>query len=169
MESTLAGHVELMRFWRRLGESSKVLLPVLQLGDVLVMDKCTVHSATGLNSLGEERQAWQIRFVTDGQEAEKGIRRQYPGMGSRWGSGGDRVGGAKYPLVWPATLQEEDEVRARGHMVLTRGEWIRLMASHWRHVLMTTTVRAADKLDLFQPDHPVYSFIVKLAQLLNIL
>ena len=29
---------------------------------VLVMNKCTVHSATGVNSLARERQAWQIRF-----------------------------------------------------------------------------------------------------------
>ena len=54
------------------------------------------------------------RFVTDGQSAEKGIREQYPGMGSSWGKEGGRVGGAKYPLLWPATLEEEDAVRQTG-------------------------------------------------------
>ena len=58
--------------------------------------------------------------MTDGQSAEKAIREQYPGMGSSWESDSGRVGGAKYPLVWPSTLQEEDDVRARAHMVLTR-------------------------------------------------
>ena len=94
-----------MRFWRRLGESCRTFLPSLHLGDVLVINKCSVHSATGLNSLAKERVAWQIRFITEGQSAEKGIRREYPGMGDRWQSQGGTVGGAKYPLVWPATLQ----------------------------------------------------------------
>ena len=51
-----------MRFWRGLGETCSTLAPVLELGDVLVMNKCTVHSATGVNSLARERQAWQLRF-----------------------------------------------------------------------------------------------------------
>ena len=50
-----------LRFWGDLGETSPRLLPVLQVGDVLVMNKCTVHSATGINSLARQRQAWQIR------------------------------------------------------------------------------------------------------------
>ena len=61
LQGSLAGHVELMRFWRRLGETSRVMAPTLHLGDVLVMNKCAVHSATGINSLGKVRQAWQIR------------------------------------------------------------------------------------------------------------
>ena len=82
-------------------------------------------------------------------------------MGSRWETEGDRVGGAKYPLVWPATLQEEDAVRARGHMVLTRYQWAVLMLSHWRHLLMTTSVRACDLLDLFRPEHELFGYLAK--------
>ena len=81
-------------------------------------------------------------------------------------SDSDRVGGAKYPLVWPATLEEEDAVRARGHMVLTRYQWAGLMLTHWRHLLITTSVRAADLMNLFQPDHALLGYLVKLAHYL---
>ena len=38
-QGSLSGHVELMKFWRRLGDSCPTLYPTLELGDVLVMNK----------------------------------------------------------------------------------------------------------------------------------
>ena len=38
-QAATSGHVELMRFWRGLGESSERLAPTLHLGDVLVLSK----------------------------------------------------------------------------------------------------------------------------------
>lgn len=99
-EGSTSGHLEFMRFWRHLGVTSETLAPTLNLGDVLVFSKvnsstgnqfsdshfqCTVHSASGDNSGRRPRQAWQIRFVTDPQSAEKAIRRQYPGKRRRQG------------------------------------------------------------------------------------
>ena len=93
-QASTSGHVKFMRFWRYLGGTSEILAPTLQLGDVLVFSKvvsftrnffseslfqCTVHSASGDNSGRRPRQAWQIRFVTDPQSAEKAIKKQYPG------------------------------------------------------------------------------------------
>ena len=42
------------------------------------------------------------------------------------------MNGAKYPLIWPATLPEEDSVRERGHMVLTRGRTAQLTMLYLR-------------------------------------
>ena len=96
-QASTSGHVELMRFWRHLGENRGVLAPTLSVGDVLVFSKviilfpkylssknvqCTVHSASGDNSRRRPRQAWQLRFVTDPQSAEKAIKKQYPGKRS---------------------------------------------------------------------------------------
>ena len=38
-QASTSGHLEFMRFWRHLGESSEVLAPTLNLGDVLVLSK----------------------------------------------------------------------------------------------------------------------------------
>ena len=90
-------------------------------------------------------------------------------MGDKW-SGEDRVnmGGAKYPQLWPNTLPSEDEVRARGHMTMSVSEWFSLLTQHWRHVVVTTFTRAADKLHLLKADHPVYGAIVFIAELFHI-
>ena len=44
-EGSTSGHLEFMRFWRHLGETSETLAPTLNLGDVLVFSK--VNSFTG--------------------------------------------------------------------------------------------------------------------------
>ena len=38
-QGSLSGHIELLRFWRQLGDTSDTWSPTLQLGDVLVMNK----------------------------------------------------------------------------------------------------------------------------------
>ena len=128
-----------------------------------------MHSPTGNNSARRPRQAWQVRFVSDPQVSEKAIKKEYPGMGDRWSDiNNTDMNGAKYPLLWPATLAEEDEVRARGHMILTRLEWITLLTSHWRHLVVTLFTRAADTLDILAADHPVYAGLVYCAEFFNI-
>ena len=54
-------------------------------------------------------------------------------------------------------------------MILTRLEWVTLLTSHWRHLLVTLFTRAADKLDLFTADHPLISLIAQSAEFLNII
>ena len=90
-------------------------------------------------------------------------------MGDRWTnvSRAD-MNGAKYPLLWPATLPEEDSVRGAGHMVLTRWEWFSLLSSHWRHLVVTLFTRAADTLGILKAEHPVYGVIVYCAEFFNI-
>lgn len=165
----LSGHVELMKFWKRVGESLPRVEPVLDVGDVLVMSKCTIHSASGVNTMRRSRIAWQIRFVSDPQTLQRGISRPYPGMGGINQSSDGLVGGSKFPLLWPHTLPEEDADRAAGHLILDRAEWAKLMISNMDHFVMTSFVRTAEKLGLFVPHHPVYAFIVSMGETLNIL
>ena len=94
------------------------------------------------------------------------------GMGDKWS--GDtvetgNVSGAKYPLLWPATIPGEDAVRAGGHMVLGPGEWLELFMRQPSHLVVTTFTRALDTMGLFTADHPVFSVIVYFAEKLNIL
>ena len=134
--SSVSGQLEVLALYTGLGRASQVLRPELHPGDVLVFNKCLVHSSSGVNSLGRRRYAWQARFFTDPQDFHRGMYQSYPEMGTKHGGGvdardqedGEVVGqmrGVKYPLLWPSTLEEEDRVRARGHVTLTRWEWLR--------------------------------------------
>ena len=38
-EDSLSGHLEFLKFWRRLGDQCDTLAPTLELGDVLVINK----------------------------------------------------------------------------------------------------------------------------------
>ena len=83
------------------------------------------------------------------------------GMGDKWSDDSvANVSGAKYPLLWPATLPDEDQVRAAGHLTLSTAEWVTLLASHWRHLVLTTLTRAGDTLGVFKEGHIVYSTFI---------
>ena len=120
--TSISGQVQLMKLSKHLGETSdKLFSPTLELGDVLIFNKvlkyqmfcwliwnvkCTVHSATGVNSARRARQAWQVRFVTDPMTPELGVRK-HPGMGDKWTDlNNPHMNGAKSPLLWPATIAE---------------------------------------------------------------
>ena len=112
-------------------------------------------------------------------------------MGDRWA--GDtattgNVSGAKHPRLWPATLEAEDAVRAAGHLTLTPGEWLQLYRDsstvqystvqyttvqvyrdNPSHLLVTTATRLLDRLGLLRADHPAYTALVRLAEMINII
>ena len=162
----VSGQLELLKFYNTLGENSPSYAPILEVGDVLVFSKCTVHTSSGVNTRRLKRHAWQIRFFTDSQLFVRGLNKAYPGMGTKFTNLSDpHIRGPKYPLLAPATLQQEDVVRNEGHMTLTRLEWAQLMLSHPRHLFVTSIVRYADTLGLFAPQHPLYSSLVKIGEL----
>ena len=78
--------------------------PVLEVGDVLIFSKCTVHSSSGFNTKQMKRHAWQIRFFTDPQMFVRGLNKAYPGMGDKYTNRSEHhIKGPKYPLLWPQT------------------------------------------------------------------
>ena len=93
------------------------------------------------------------------------------GMGDKWAGESDKVSGAKYPLLWPSTLPEEDLVRSSGHMTMDTWEWITLLTSHWRHLVLTLLSRAADKLGLMNmnDDNAVINIAMNFARILKII
>ena len=90
-------------------------------------------------------------------------------MGDKWAGNSENVSGAKYPLLWPSTLPEEDLVRSEGHMTLDTWEWVILLSSHWRHLVLTLLSRAADKLGIMNDDNAVINIVIYVAKMLNII
>ena len=102
-------------------------------------------------------------------------------MGDRWAGDTATTGnlsGAKHPRLWPATLEAEDAVRAAGHLTLTPGEWlqlyrdsstVQLYRDNPGHLLVTTATRLLDRLGLLWADHPAYTALVRLAEMINII
>ena len=90
-------------------------------------------------------------------------------MGDKWAGDSANVSGAKYPLLWPSTLAEEDLVRSGGHMTMDTLEWVSLLTSHWRHLVLTLLSRAADKLGIMDDDNAVINTVIYVANMLNII
>ena len=131
--------MKILRMYRDMGQRLPTFSPSLNLGDVLIFSKCTVHTCSGDNSLRLPRQAWQLRFFSEPQVSisnrkylqkllsfqlfVRGLNKAYPGMGSKYMNRGDDISGPKYPRLWPRTVPDEDEIRRQGHMTLTRIGW----------------------------------------------
>ena len=140
-----SGQLKLLDFYRQVGETFPLLKTRLEPGDVVLFSKCTVHTTSGLNSLARQRYAWQVRFINDTGESWRILESSlYPVLGSMLI---DR--GYWLPQVWPHTLPEEDEVRAGGHLTLTRLEHLGLLLSHPQHLLVTNTVRTLEAIGVF--------------------
>ena len=90
-------------------------------------------------------------------------------MGDKWAGESENVSGAKYPLLWPWTLPEEDLVRSSGHMTMDTGEWINLLTTHWRHLVLTLLSRAADKLGMMNDDNALINIAMNFARILKII
>ena len=75
------------------------------------------------------------------QPLVRGLYQSYPEMGDKFRHKSGLAAGVRYPLLYPATLQEEDEEREQGHLTLSRVEWLNLMFSWPRHLLVTCAVR----------------------------
>ena len=111
--SGVQGQLEILALYRHLGETSDHFSPSLEVGDVLIFSKCSVHTSSGDNSVRASRQAWQIRFFSEPQMFVRGLDKAYPGMGLKYVDPSQaEITGAKYPRLWPHTLAEEDEVQS---------------------------------------------------------
>ena len=107
--SGVQGQLEILALYRHLGETSDHFSPSLEVGDVLIFSKCSVHTSSGDNSVRASRQAWQIRFFSEPQMFVRGLDKAYPGMGLKYVDPSQaEITGAKYPRLWPHTLAEED-------------------------------------------------------------
>ena len=107
--SGVQGQLEILALYRHLGETSDHFSPSLEVGDVLIFSKCSVHTSSGDNSDRASRQAWQIRFFSEPQMFVRGLDKAYPGMGLKYVDPSQaEITGAKYPRLWPHTLAEED-------------------------------------------------------------
>ena len=107
--SGVQGQLEILALYRHLGETSDHCSPSLEVGDVLIFSKCSVHTSSGDNSVRASRQAWQIRFFSEPQIFVRGLDKAYPGMGLKYVDPSQaEITGAKYPRLWPHTLAEED-------------------------------------------------------------
>jgi hypothetical protein len=175
-QASVSGQLQVLDLYMRLGRTSEIIKPVLHPGDVLVFDKCLVHSSSGVNTLGRRRYAWQARFMTSPQVFKRGMYQSYPEMGDKHGGGAEvrevgsasRIQGVKYPLLFPATLELEDRERAAGHVFLTKLEWLRLMISYPDHLLSTNFVRVTERLGL-DLNGPLLKSIVKVTESIGII
>jgi len=168
-QSSISGLLQVLGFYKHIGETFPQVRPTLNVGDVVIFSKCTVHSASGTNSLGRQRYAWQIRFLTDPQPMVRGMYQPYPEMGDKYETGTGFISGVRYPKIFPSTLPEEDSVRAAGHITLTRLEWVKLMLSYPDHVLATNFVRTMESLGAFNPHHPLLRNLVGMLEYFSIL
>ena len=66
-------------------------------------------------------------------------------------------------------MPEEDAVRASGHMFLTKLEWILHLVKYPDHLLVTGVAGWAEYCGVFLPDHPVYKYIVRVAEICRLL
>eukprot|EP01044_Picomonas_judraskeda_P007271 COSAG03_NODE_773_length_5911_cov_7.551961_4_plen_160_part_00 len=134
---------------------ANVAAPTLQLGDAVLFSKCTVHTTSGVNTVGAPRRAFQMRFASNPMPKKRldGLSGSFPADGTFFQSEGDEMGGAAYPLLWPATLASEDAPRSQGLLYKTRADWAALLASHPFHMLVTGFARtlAQVPLSLLEP------------------
>ena len=105
-QSKISGLLEILGFYKSVGTSFSQSKPTLNVGDLVIFSKCMVHSPSGINSLGRQRYAWQIRFFTEEQPAAEGLYQPYLAIGDKYI---DKIG-VRYPKIFPETLPEEDSV-----------------------------------------------------------
>lgn len=169
--SSISGQLQVLNLYKRLGGLGRTIKPTLHPGDVLIFNKCLVHSSSGVNTLARRRWAWQVRFLSAPQDFRRGMYQSYPEMGQKHGGGLENEGsieGVKYPLLFPETLPEEDAKRAEGHQTLTRGEWMWLMLSYPDHLLATNFVRLTENLGL-DLNGPLLKTIVQVSESFGII
>ena len=109
--------MRVLNMYRAMGETHPVTAPSLEVGDVLVFTKCTVHTCSGSNTLGRPRHAWQIRLFTEPQLFERPYD-SWPGFGEKFEKYGKYIEGPKYIRLWPNTLASEVYIMCIMYMVL---------------------------------------------------
>ena len=130
------------RKWLRSLHKTDYYAPELELGDAIVFDQCTVHAASGINTEGLLRRAYQLRFVRNSvdyvhDEKDDGIVTgppQHP------------VPGVTMPQLWPNTLEREDVVRAAGPVVFSRSDWTQRMTRSPVFTLFTSSMALKTRL-----------------------
>jgi hypothetical protein len=105
-------------------DEQNVVAPRLNLSDVIAFDACCVHTSSGKYPPGKGgavRRAYQLRFM---KEFELN-----PTVLSTWWK---RLLFPSYailpvasPQLWPHTLIDEDEIRAAGHVIYSKADWVR--------------------------------------------
>ena len=168
-QSSITGLLEILGFYKSIGETYPIEKPTLHVGDVVIFSKCTVHSASGINSLNRQRYAWQIRFLTDPQKFQRGLYQPYPELGDKFNTGSGFIDGVRYPKVFPSTLPEEDIQHSGGHVTLSKMEWLLLMLSYPDHLLVTNFVRTMEYIGAFNPHHPLLKNLAALMEYFRII
>jgi ectoine hydroxylase-related dioxygenase (phytanoyl-CoA dioxygenase family) len=118
------------------GEAAgRVLAPRLNFGDALVFSKCTIHSATGVNTLKRARRSLQFRFAV-ASSVQSTLYADQAGLLSQesphWST----------PLLWPQTLASEDNLRAAGPQSPSKLSLLRMRLDmrQWRHWVLVNFV-----------------------------
>ena len=81
MQGSVGGQVSLLKFYKTLENTLTKKEPSLNPGDVIIFDRCTVHSGSGVNTRKVGRNAWQIRVFAEPQEVVKELIEHYPSTG----------------------------------------------------------------------------------------
>ena len=171
-QGSVLGQVSLLKFYKTLEKTLHTEEPTLNPGDVILFDRCTVHSASGVNSRKIRRNSWQIRFFADPQEVEKDLFEHYPSTGIMDDQNTNEEGflsGPKFPKIWPTSLPDEQDAIRQGDLLRTRQEWFLFMLSYPRHLLRSNFVRTTEALGFSSLEHPVYIVLFKIGEILKII
>ena len=166
-QGSVAGQVSLIKFYKTLENTLTKEEPSLNPGDVILFDRCTVHSSSGVNRRKVGRNSWQIRFFADPQEVVKDWIEHYPSTGIMDKKNANAEGflsGPQFPMIWPSTLPGEQQSIIQGNILRTRREWFVFMLRYPGHLFRSNIVRTVEALGLASFDHPVYSVLIRIGQ-----
>eukprot|EP00092_Neocalanus_flemingeri_P069992 GFUD01085857.1.p1 GENE.GFUD01085857.1~~GFUD01085857.1.p1 ORF type:complete len:398 (+),score=55.59 GFUD01085857.1:115-1194(+) len=159
-----------LEFYKSLVKTHEKEEPTLNPGDAILFDRCTVHSASGVNSRNIRRNSWQIRFFADPQQFERDLYKHYPSSPITDEKNANEEGffsGPHLPQIWPKTIPGEQHAIRQGHLLRTRQEWFLFMLGYPRHLFISNVVRSAESLG-FSLQHPLFSVLVRLGEILQI-
>ena len=130
------------RKWLRSLDKTDYYAPELELGDAIVFDQCTVHAASGINTEGLLRRAFQLRFLRNAVD----YVRDSEDTGIIAGPPQHPSPGVTMPQVWPTTLEKEDAIRAAGPIIFSRSDWTQRMTKSPVFALFTSSMALKTRL-----------------------
>jgi Phytanoyl-CoA dioxygenase (PhyH) len=138
-----------------------VVAPTLELSDVIAFDACCLHTSSGKYPTGKAgggqggggmlmRRAYQLRFMTD---FELNPSAAASSSSSTTGSWWQRLLFPMAPILpvaspqlWPHTLAEEDAIRAAGHVIYTKTDWVRRLTRGPVYTLLSCALALRTRL-----------------------
>jgi Phytanoyl-CoA dioxygenase (PhyH) len=118
-------------------DANNVVAPTLELSDVIAFDACCLHTSSGkyptVGAAGGGqgggmvmRRAYQLRFMTDFElNPVAASSSSTTGWWQRLLFPISPILPVASPQLWPHTLAEEDAIRAAGHVIYTKADWVR--------------------------------------------